>query len=347
MLHVVSLALVATSPRRVSRVEKPGRLPVWPVANGIVACALDVVGLEGLAAKIEESFGGRVAPMMLDVQEADPFVLLVHHRHAFDPWDPIRPLFRAILPEGFPAHPHRGFETVTATISGGLSHRDSMGVKEEYGDGDVQWLTAGRGILHEEMWWHPKGRDCELYQLWVNSPSKAKGVSPSTTILRDPSKKMVGEDVTERHLGGELSSEATGKETGPDRDDVRVARIEFEKIGSRYSINLPSDATALVYVRRGSVKIGEEEIERHRLAYTAREGDGIVLTSLQPHTDVLLLCALPLREPIQASGTWVVNSEADLARADADYRAGKMGVPWDHALPDDEWRDLVSKYRPS
>lgn len=113
--------------------------------------------------------------MMLDVRDADPFVLLVHHRHRFSAWDPVRLIFRLLLPEGFPAHvragaryprldltrpparipalpqPHRGFETVTMTMHGGLVHRDSLGVKQKYGDGDVQWLTAGRGVLHEEM----------------------------------------------------------------------------------------------------------------------------------------------------------------------------------------------------
>ena len=99
----------------------------------------------------------------------------MHHRHGFDFWDPIRPIFRAVLPEGFPAHPHIGFETVTMTMRGGLSHRDSTGVKQCYSDGDVQWLTAGRGVLHEEMWWWRdqdslQRGECELYQLWLNLP---------------------------------------------------------------------------------------------------------------------------------------------------------------------------------
>ena len=139
--------------RRVAKVEKPVRLPVWPVLNGLGCIALDLVGLGDAAAALEDKFGGRVAPMSLG-PEANPFVLLVHHRHGFDAWDPVRPLFERLigLPEGFPAHPHRGFETVTMTLRGGLAHRDSAGVKETYGDGDVQWLTAGSGILHEEMW---------------------------------------------------------------------------------------------------------------------------------------------------------------------------------------------------
>ena len=118
------------APRRIARRERPTRLPVWPVLNGLALTALDLVGQAELAARLEHALGGRVAPMMLNARAADPFVLLVHHRHAFRPLDFFRPLFSAvIMPEGFPAHPHRGFETVrtccpsgrassTATLSG-------------------------------------------------------------------------------------------------------------------------------------------------------------------------------------------------------------------------------------
>lgn len=105
---------------------------------------------------------------------------MAHHRHSFGAFDPLRYAFRLLLPEGFPAHPHRGFETVTYVLKGGLVHRDSMGVKKSYGapqetagdgkDGAVQWMTAGRGLLHEEMWrtgdtWD--STDQELFQIWV------------------------------------------------------------------------------------------------------------------------------------------------------------------------------------
>ena len=96
--------------------------------------------------RLEDAFGGRVAPIQFDPREADPFILLVHHRHAFRPLDFLRPLFSAaIMPEGFPAHPHRGFETVTYVLPGraGMVHRDSEGCRMRYGDGAVQWMTAG------------------------------------------------------------------------------------------------------------------------------------------------------------------------------------------------------------
>ncbi|KAJ8613534.1 hypothetical protein CTAYLR_002151 [Chrysophaeum taylorii] len=333
--------------RRVARVENPERLPVWPVANGLVACVLDLLKLEDAAALLEEKFGGRVCPMMLE-PEADPFVLLVHHRHAFDFWDPVRPLFRLLMPEGFPAHPHVGFETVTATVAGGLSHRDSVGVVERYHDGDVQWLTAGRGVLHEEMWIHPEGRDCELYQLWVNLGRDNKRATPRTEILRGSDLEVAAPSpgVLETRLGGDLGG-ASAETTGARRNDVRLSRVEIDP-AARFRLDLAADATALVYVRRGHVHVADTLVPRYRLAYTRRESDAIVVENRDPDlgAEILLLCATPLREPVFASGTWVVSSEQELDAADEAYEKGWFGVPWRSSLSDDEWRAWVQRHPP-
>lgn len=107
--------------------------------------------------------------MDLASPETSPFLLLVHHTHSFMPLDPLRLATSLFLPEGFPAHPHSGFDTVTYCIEGGLRHRDSEGLKMTYGDGDTQWMRAGRGVIHEEMWdtggyWNFK--KIEIFQLW-------------------------------------------------------------------------------------------------------------------------------------------------------------------------------------
>jgi hypothetical protein len=147
LLVLSSLAAVALTPRLPQRIVRHPRLPVWPAWQGL---ALGVLSLAPPLRKpcdlLEDAFGGRVCPIQFE--DADPFILLVHHRHAFRPLDFLRPLFSAvIMPEGFPAHPHRGFETVTYVLPGraGLIHRDSEGCKMRYGDGAVQWMTAGRG----------------------------------------------------------------------------------------------------------------------------------------------------------------------------------------------------------
>ena len=172
-------AVEPLSPRLPNKIVRPTRLPVWPAWQGLPLGILSQGPgpCRSWADRLEAAFGGRVAPMQFDAREADPFILLVHHRHAFRPFDFLRPLFSAvIMPEGFPAHPHRGFETVTYVLPGraGLTHRDSEGTKMRYGDGAVQWMTAGRGMLHEEMWDVDAGSDAELYQLWVNLPPTAK-----------------------------------------------------------------------------------------------------------------------------------------------------------------------------
>jgi hypothetical protein len=106
-LRVSASADGGATRRSVRRVERPLRLPVWPVVPGVIGFLLDVMNLHGLAAALEKRVGGRVAPMSFNPIEADPFILCVAHRHSFWALDPIRPIFRMLLPEGFPAHPHR------------------------------------------------------------------------------------------------------------------------------------------------------------------------------------------------------------------------------------------------
>ena len=90
--------------------ERSARLPVWPAWNGLAFVVLDLLGQNNLATHLEDLLGGRVSPMMLDAREADPFILLVHHRHSFQKFDPLRAAFRFLMAEGFPAHPHRGLK---------------------------------------------------------------------------------------------------------------------------------------------------------------------------------------------------------------------------------------------
>ena len=197
------------------RIQRHMRLPVWPAWQGVVLGVLSLLGQQGrnAADKLESAFGGRVCPMGFEAAETDPFIMLVHHRHAFRPFDLLRPLFaKTIVPEGFPAHPHRGFETVTYVLPdrGGLVHRDSLGCKLRYGSGACQWMTAGSGLLHEEMWdvWGAKqdraerragqlapteqrrfgasGAEFELYQLWLNLPPKSKMSQPKVQLLTPP-----------------------------------------------------------------------------------------------------------------------------------------------------------------
>jgi redox-sensitive bicupin YhaK (pirin superfamily) len=163
------------------------KLPVWPVYGGVVAQLADWFSQPSITELILNNIGGRVVPMFLSSLELSPFLLLVHHTHSFTKYDPIRPLTNLIVPEGFPAHPHSGFSTVTYCLKGGLRHRDSEGIKMSYGNGDVQWMRAGRGTIHEEMWDVKDSNffeQIEIFQLWVNLPSNKKGFPPKVTHIR-------------------------------------------------------------------------------------------------------------------------------------------------------------------
>lgn len=284
LLALDGVGAAAFTPRPISKVVRHTRLPVWPAWQGLPLVVLSQLPgpFRGWADALEDKFGGRVCPMQFNAQEADPFILLVHHRHAFRPLDFLRPLFSAlILPEGFPAHPHRGFETVTYVLPGraGLTHRDSEGCKMRYGDGAVQWMTAGRGMLHEEMWDLSAGTEHELYQLWVNLPPEAKMCAPKVQLL-EPSEGGEGMTSVEREGGTPVrrAKVATDTRAGADGGSVTVrtladvdtaagqgaetyspmtiAHVELRGKGTSHTVRLPEGWTCFAYVRGGRVEVG-------------------------------------------------------------------------------------------
>ncbi|KAG7369491.1 pirin-like protein [Nitzschia inconspicua] len=217
---VNSQNIMFRAPRQI-RVERYARLPVWPVWSGVLLFIIGLLVGQETASKLEYWMGGRVCPMILHQDDTttttnsrsvhstttttttttSPFLLLVHHNHRFPWWDGIgRTLTKQFLPEGFPSHPHRGFTTMTYVLQGGFVHRDSMGIKQEYGDNiiangnnknnnnknylysPVQWLFTGAGLLHEEMF-SPHQERQELYQLWINVPAEYKLAPPQVKLL--------------------------------------------------------------------------------------------------------------------------------------------------------------------
>jgi len=374
------------NPRKVEKIEKYTRLPVWPAASGLAYIILDFLGLTELAAKAEDKFGGRVCPMFFGSNIGDPFILMVHHRHSWNRLDPFRPLFRSlILPEGFPAHQHRGFETITYVLPGmgGLRHRDSMGLKMEYGDGECQWMTAGSGMLHEEMWsndlTNPSAEglnfDSELYQIWLNLPSRHKMTKPRVQLLRpsQQTSKYVTTSPEEvpvidlptvsptpgvivRVLAGKVGNTCSKVQTF---SDVMVLHTTIAP-GSTWDLPLPPEFTAMLYVRKGDSLVSvETPISVHKLAFFERSDevniddgahfppDGVRLTNdavdASDVADVLLLAGRPLREPVASAGPFVMNTEAELRQAFIDFSTGPLSEPWDHTVSDEEWRAQVAR----
>jgi len=307
---------------------------------------------------MEARFGGRVTPMSLPVAASDPFLMLVHHRHTFSRWDPLRPLSALVLPEGFPAHPHRGFETVTFVLEGGMRHRDSEGMKMVYRAGSVQWLTAGRGVLHEEMWATEAPRQ-ELYQLWVNLPRAHKWDAPEIqllgtaevgggTVSKAPLPKGDLDGVTVTVLAGSCGGIVSPVRT---RSPLGVVRLEWTQPSVFRWEGVPPGHTAIAFVRQGAVSVGKQRADAGSLlTFERAEGPepwapGLQLTALEPDTDVFLMTGAPLREPVAMSGSMVMNTQSEIQDAHRDYQQGVFGRGWSPSSSDADWLAAIHRER--
>ena len=348
-----------SSLRRVASIEKFSRLPVWPVWVGVIIfVAQRLLGNE-MAAKLEDAVGGRVCPNFFqDTQQTSPFIMLVHHRHSFWNWDLIRYIQRTwILPEGFPAHPHRGFTTLTYFLKGGFQHRDSLGIQQNYGAPSSsskhhsQWLFTGAGLLHEEMF--DDSTNQELYQLWINVPSAEKLQPPSVDLLgQDECPVVVVNDVGGQSETVVLAGTYQGKSSkAPTMSDLSVFHVRIQAAsngggsGNTWKYTLPkSYETVILYIRQGSCDIAGTAVPVHHTVYLeAGGGDDLVVTS-ETGVDFLLLAGDPLREPVAAQGSMVMTTGNEINQAYLDYQYGYMGKPWDHKLNNEEWKAHLEKF---
>ena len=229
---------------------------------------------------------------------------------------------------GFPNHPHRGFETVTYMIAGRMRHKDSGGHEGLLQNGGVQWMTAGRGLVHSEM---PEQEDgvMEGFQLWLNLPAKNKLCEP---WYRDIQNNEVPEittdqDVLVRVIAGE--SHGTLGAIQREHTEPLYLDLHFPKTDSTvFEQALPATHNAFVYVYRGELEIvqGEQttKVPIKRMAILSNEGDGLVLRA-QANTRAILIAGQPLNEPIAQYGPFVMNTREELVQAVDDFRAGLMG----------------------
>ena len=265
--------------------------------------------IEGAGVHLRRSIGTR------RLDHLDPFLLLDH--------------FESVAPAdyeaGFPYHPHRGIETVTVIRKGEVRHRDSLGHQGSIGAGDIQWMTSGSGIMHEEM---PQVRPEGIagLQLWLNLPAREKMSRPK---YRDLQAERLAETTTEdgariRMIAGEA---ADGRLAGP-VEGLAVAPKFVDVVlppGTAFRETVPAGHTAFAYVDAGEVRFGPERTAARAPALVVfGDGDLVEAWAGEDGGRFLLAAARPLHEPIARYGPFVMNTRAEIEQTLEDLRAGRF-----------------------
>jgi redox-sensitive bicupin YhaK (pirin superfamily) len=261
---------------------------------------------DGAGVKLRRSLGAS------QLTRHDPFLLLDEF-FSDDPDDYLA---------GFPAHPHRGFETVTYMLDGHMQHKDNHGNTGDLGPGDVQWMSAARGIIHSEMPQQTEGR-MRGFQLWLNLPAKEK-MKPAAYRDIPASKIPVVENagVKAKIIAGKL-----GETTGPihgGSTDPYYFDVHLEP-GAVFEEGLPAGHNAFLYVYEGEALVGEERKPLgHRSAGLLAPGDSVRIEAGNRGAQVLVLAGKPLHEPVVQYGPFVMNTRAEIEQAIADYQSGAL-----------------------
>jgi redox-sensitive bicupin YhaK (pirin superfamily) len=301
---------------------------------------------------------------------ADPFLFCAHHDDQYpaadDAMAPAVPLegrelgqdfsgtdgwsmYHGLVVPGFPGHPHRGFETVTFVRHGLIDHSDSLGAAARFGRGDVQWLTAGRGIVHAEMF-PLLDRDgpnpLELFQIWLNLPAADKLVEPHFTMLWDqdiPRVRATDDDgkVTEVTVIAGRLGDAVPPPPPPSswasraEADVAIWHVVMEP-GARWTLPAAAtgEVTRVLYVFEGdTVVVDDTQVGNDTGVVLAPDADVPLVAGAAP-VELLLLQGRPIGEPVAQYGPFVMNTDAEIHQAFADYRATQFGGwPWPDEAP--------------
>ncbi len=256
--------------------------------------------------------------------EFDPFLLL----------DEMGPMTLAPnKAKGAPDHPHRGFETVTYILSGQMEHKDSQGHSGKLSAGDVQWMTAGAGVIHSEMpsaEFQREGGTLHGFQLWVNLPRQNKMMQPRYQEIQSasiPTARTTDGLVSVRVIAGEaLGARAVIETVTP------IMYLHFTlQPGGHVAQPVPQDYNVFAYIVDGAGFFGEEG-ERGtdgQMVMFAPDGDEVRIENpahAESELDVLLIGGVPLNEPVARYGPFVMNTEAEIRQAFEDYRSGRMGA---------------------
>ncbi|MDQ8038100.1 MAG: pirin family protein [Pedobacter sp.] len=264
---------------------------------------------DGAGVKLNRVIGTQVVP------DIDPFLML----------DEFRSDQAGDYIAGFPEHPHRGFETVTYMLAGRMRHQDNHGHSGLMEAGSVQWMTAGRGIVHSEM---PEQEDGLMagFQLWLNLPARDKMTEPRYQEFPATAMPVVQpqDGVSVKLIAGELAGKAgpiSGVATQPVYWDITLTA------GTTYTVPVPETHQAFIYVFEGELQAGPES-SRHAVQCSQMavlgQGDHLELVAGSEGARLLLIAGLPLREPVARYGPFVMNTQEEIHQAFRDYQAGRF-----------------------
>ena len=252
-------------------------------------------------------------------RQVDPFLMLDYAGpQYFEPTD---------HPRGVGEHPHRGFETVTIMYQGAVAHRDSAGNAGVIGPGDVQWMTAASGVVHEELHekqWAKQGGTLHAIQLWVNLPRAQKMSAPRyQTILNADISKVELEGGAGRLRV--IAGTAQGQK-GPAHTVTPIELYDLELVaGHRAELNLPDGHNTSIFVVQGLVSANGSRDAGEAELFVCRRNGSLVAIEAKSDSRILLMSGEPIDEPIARHGPFVMNTKAELVQAVNDYQAGKMG----------------------
>jgi redox-sensitive bicupin YhaK (pirin superfamily) len=255
------------------------------------------------------------------IDHLDPFLFLNHHGPQ------VYPKHNQGLPFG--PHPHRGFETVTFILKGDLEHQDTGGHRSVIKAGGIQWMTAGRGLVHSEVSskeFLDQGGDLEILQLWVNLPGKFKMTEPGYVGLQKdqiPQFKSSTGDAKISLISGQFSGERQVHQ-GPVHPltDISLMTVEIPAKGKQ-SFSIPRDHNVFFYVIRGELTVNGGQVKAFHLVEFNSDGEEIQIEALKDSL-ILLGHAKPYGEPIVSHGPFVMNTREEIMEAIRDYQAGKF-----------------------
>ena len=266
---------------------------------------------EGDGAEVRRIIGTK------DLRNLDPFLMMDH--------------FEVHYPNGFPDHPHRGFETVTYMLNGNCKHEDFKGHSGEIGPGGIQWMTAGRGILHAEMPGTPK---MEGLQLWVNLKSSDKLCEPSY-------QEKASSDIPKATQDGIEVTVIAGESLGIKSETVTRTPAYFldfkMQAGSNLSQNVNNGWNSYMYVIDGKVAVAGRELTKGQVAVFGISGDSVEVRCIE-QCRFVLLAGEPIGEPVVQHGPFVMNNNREIQEAMQDYRMGRNGFEGASA-----WRSSIGQ----